>query len=243
LEARRERVPFNGCQLRLRTLSREVDAEDLSFAAELKLGSLVVPANRDVIQAGEVGGPVQIIQRGWAFRYKRWADGRRQILDFLLPGDIVGLESGLLGMSDHSVRALIEVELCQLDSQRLDDIFRGHVRLALALVKLQSAEARRMDERLAVIGRRSAIERLAFLMLDLYERQRRHGAGGKSCPFPLRRQHMADATGLTGAHINRTLNALRRERVATIEEGALVIRDLPALARLAGRDTGAWNGS
>jgi len=110
-------------------------------------------------------------------------------------------------------------------------------------VKHQSAEARRMDERLAVIGRRSAIERLAFLMLDLYERQRRHGADEKSCPFPLRRQHMADATGLTGAHINRTLNALRRERVAAIEEGALVIRDLPALTRLAGPETGASNGS
>lgn len=233
-------MPFNGCQLRLSTLSREADTEDLSFAAELKLGHVVVPANRDVVQAGEVGGPIQIIQRGWAFRYRGWADGRRQILDFLLPGDLIGLESGLLGMSDHSVRALTDIEVCQIDAQWLDDVFRDHVRLALALAKHQSVEARRMDERLAVIGRRSAIERLAFLMFDLYDRQNRRGANEGRCPFPLRRQHMADATGLTGAHINRTLNALRRERIATIDDGVLVIEDRPALARLAGRDTNAW---
>jgi CRP-like cAMP-binding protein len=217
-------------------LSREVDTEDLGFAAELKLGDVVVPANRDVVQAGEVGGPVQIIQRGWAFRYKGWADGRRQILDFLLPGDVVGLESGLLGMSEHSVRALSDVELCQLDSQQLEDVFRQHARLALALAKHQASEARRMDERLAVIGRRNAVERLAFLMLDLCERQGRRGADEGRCAFPLRRQHMADATGLTGAHINRTLNALRRDQIAMIEGGELIIQDRPALTRLAGRE-------
>jgi CRP/FNR family transcriptional regulator len=232
-------VPFNGCQLRLRTLSHEVDAEDISFALASKLGSIVFPANRDVVQAGEVGGPVQVIQRGWAYRYRSWADGRRQILDFLLPGDFAGLESGFLGMSDHSVRALTEVELCQLDPQWLDAVFRGHARLAVAIAKHQSVEARRMDERLAVIGRRSAIERLAFLMLDLYLRQKRSGANEKGCPFPLRRQHIADATGLTGAHVNRTLNALRRQQIAMVADGVLVIEDLAALYRLAGREVEA----
>jgi CRP-like cAMP-binding protein len=213
-----------------------VDAEDIGFALASKLGSVVFPANRDVVQAGEVGGLVQVIQHGWAYRYRGWADGRRQILDFLLPGDFVGLESGFLGMSDHSVRALTEVELCQLDPQWIDGVFRGHARLALAIAKHQSVEARRMDERLAVIGRRNAIERLAFLMLDLHLRQKRHGANEKGSPFPLRRQHIADATGLTGAHVNRTLNALRRQQIAMITDGMLIIEDLPALHRLAGRD-------
>jgi CRP-like cAMP-binding protein len=219
-------------------LSRDVDAEDLGFAAELKQAILVIAANRDVVQAGEVGGPVQIIQRGWAFRYRGWADGRRQILDFLLPGDVVGLESGLLGMTEHSVRALTEIELCQIDSQRLEELFRQHGRLALALAKHQAAEARRMDERLAVLGRRSAIERIAFLMLELWERQMPRDTD-RSCPFPLRRQHIADATGLTGAHVNRTLNALRRDRIATLAGGRLVIQDRVALAGLAGRAKGA----
>jgi CRP-like cAMP-binding protein len=218
-----------------------VDAEDISFALASKLGSIVLPANRDVVQAGEVGGPVQVIQRGWAYRYRGWADGRRQILDFLLPGDFIGLESGFLGMSDHSVRALTEVELCQLDPQWLDGVFHGRARLALALAKHQSIEARRMDERLAVIGRRSAIERLAFLMLDLHLRQRRQGANGNGCLFPLRRQHIADATGLTGAHVNRTLNALRRQQIATIADGMLVIENLAKLYRLAGRDAESAN--
>jgi CRP/FNR family transcriptional regulator, anaerobic regulatory protein len=231
-------VPFNGCQLRLRTLSREVGPEDLAFATGLKLGNIVVAPNRDIVEAGEVGGPVQIVYRGWAFRYKSWSDGRRQILDFLLPGDVIGLESGLLGLSGHSVRAVTEVELCQLDAQRLEEVYRTRPLLALALAKHQALEGRRMDARFAAVGRRSAIERLAFLMLDLYDRQA-HGQAGEPgrCPFPLRRQHMADATGLTGAHINRTLNALRRDGVATIEDTALAIHDRAALRHLAGRET------
>jgi CRP-like cAMP-binding protein len=76
-------------------------------------------------------------------------------------------------------------------------------------------------------------------MLELWERQpSRENEGSRA--FPLRRQHIADATGLTGAHVNRTLNALRRDRIAAIVEGKLVIENRVALARLAGRarDTG-----
>jgi CRP/FNR family transcriptional regulator, anaerobic regulatory protein len=88
---------------------------------------------------------------------------------------------------------------------------------------------------LTVIGCGDAAERLAFLMISLYRRQARLGpVDPLDCPFPLRRQHMADALGLTGAHINRTLNRLRDDGVAAIENQRLAIRDFPQLAALAG---------
>jgi CRP/FNR family transcriptional regulator, anaerobic regulatory protein len=232
-------VAFNGCQLRLRTLSREVAEEDLAWAAALKTATVAFPQNRDLVQAGQVGGNVQVLQRGWAFRYKQWPDGARQILGFLLPGDLIGIESGLLGIVEHSVRSLTDVELCTLDGRRLDELFRNHTRLALAIAKHLSLESRRMDTRYAVIGRRSALERMAFLMLDLYERQRRGPADEARCAFPLRRQHIADATGLTGAHVNRILNQMRKERLASVADGALTIHDFAALRDLAGAPFGA----
>lgn len=227
-------MPFNGCQLRLRTLSREVGEEDLAWAVGLKTGTATLPANRDIVQAGQVGGAVQIVQRGWAFRYKLWPDGGRQILDFLLPGDVIGLESGLLGMIEHSVRPLTDIELCLIDGRRFDDLFRSHARLAMAVTKYLSLGSRRMDTRLSVIGRRTALERIAHLMLDLYQRQRRGSGDDGRCAFPLRRQHIADATGLTGAHVNRILNQMRNERIAAIGDNELTIHDFTKLSALAG---------
>jgi CRP-like cAMP-binding protein len=75
-------------------------------------------------------------------------------------------------------------------------------------------------------------------MISLYRRQARYGSiDPLDCPFPLRRQHMADALGLTGAHINRTLNRMRQDGVAVVDKERLSIRDLPRLATLAGTST------
>ena len=85
-----------------------------------------------------------------------------------------------------------------------------------------------------MIGCSDAVGRIAFLMLNLYHRQAaRAEIDPLTCPFPLRRQHLADALGLTGAHINRTLNRLREDGVARLENQLLTIRDLPRLTELA----------
>lgn len=226
------------CELRRKPFFRELSNADMAAVEELKLGNMSIPANRDILQAGEVGGNVLIWTAGWGFRYKTWPEGKRQILDFLLPGDLIGLQSGLLGIVDHSVRSLTVAKLCAFDSRGLEDLFRNHGNVALALAKNRSLEERRMDARFAMVGRRSAVERLAFLFVDLLEWL--GGEGGlemNRCSFPLRRQHMADAVGLTGAHVNRTLNQFRRDRFATIERGVLTVGDYPALVRLSGYES------
>ena len=226
-------MPAAGCQFRRKPFFRELPESEFAFVSELKLGSTTLPANRDVMQTGEVGGNLAVVQEGWAFRYRTWPDGKRQILDFLLPGDLIGLQSGLLGMVDHSVRALTSLKLCVVDGRAVDQLFRSRPHVALALAKHSALEERRLDIRLAVIGQRNAVERLAYLMIELFERQRRP-SGAQTCPFPLRRQHIADAVGLTGAHVNRTLNVLRQRRLATVAESVLTIQDLSELLRLSG---------
>jgi CRP/FNR family transcriptional regulator len=197
--------------------------------------SLTLAPNRDLVSEGEVGVGLFHVTRGWAYRFRRGANGCRQILDFVLPGEIVGLQATLLGVIEHSVRSLTALRVTALDARLVAEAFRGEPGLALRLAQHVAAEASRVDELLTVIGCCGALERLAFLMMSLYRRQERRGViDPLACPFPLRRQHIADVLGLTGAHVNRTLNRLRVEGIALVEDQHLSIRDLTRLAALAG---------
>ena len=197
--------------------------------------SLALAPNRDLVSEGEVGIGLFHIVRGWAYRFRRGPNGCRQILDFVLPGEIVGLQATFLGVIEHSVRSLTALRATALDARLVGEAYRAEPDLALRLAQHVAAEASRVDELLTVIGCCGALERLAFLMMSLYRRQARRGAiDPLACPFPLRRQHIADVLGLTGAHVNRTLNRLRAEDVALVEDEHLSIRDLPRLAALAG---------
>ena len=197
--------------------------------------SLALAPNRDLVSEGEVGAGLFHIERGWAYRFRHGANDCRQILDFVLPGEIVGLQATLLGVIEHSVRSLTALRVTALDARLVGEAFRAEPGLALRLAQHVAAEASRVDELLTVIGCCGALERLAFLMMSLFRRQARRGViDPLACPFPLRRQHVADALGLTGAHVNRTLNRLRAESIALVEDEHLSIRDLPRLAALAG---------
>jgi CRP-like cAMP-binding protein len=196
--------------------------------------SLSLPPNRLLVDKGEVGVVLYRIASGWAYRFRIGGDGCRQILDFLMPGEIVGLQAALLGVLDHSVRSLTALQVSTLDARIVGEAFRSEPNLAMRLCRHAAAEASRVDELLTVIGCSDAVGRIAFLMLSLYHRQAaRAEIDPLACPFPLRRQHLADALGLTGAHINRTLNRLREEGVALLDNQLLSIRDLPRLTELA----------
>lgn len=206
-----------------------------SLVGALTGRAIAVPPNRALVGEGEVGGALFRIDRGWAYRCRVSGNGCRQILDFLLPGEIIGLQAALLGVLEHSVRSLTALRVSALDARLVGEAFRGEPEMALRLSRHIAAEASRADELLTVIGCCDAVERIAFLMLSLYRRQAWRGkVDPLDCPFPLRRQHMADALGLTGAHINRTLNRLRTGGIASIDNHRLSIHDFPRLTALAG---------
>ena len=93
-----------------------------------------------------------------------------------------------------------------------------------------------MDVRLSLLGRNTAEQRIAYLMLETFDRLRQRGLvnGGSTCPFPLQRRDLADAAGLSRVHVARTLESLRERRLAEIQNGTLVIFDRPGLTDLAG---------
>jgi CRP-like cAMP-binding protein len=224
------------CLLRQKPVFRALSPEELQFVAAMKADHVAMPPRTDIVRQDEVGGPIYTLFAGWAIRYQRLPNGARQILDILLPGDMIGLSAAVLGIVRHSVQALTPVTLCVLDGARLITLFRNLPALALALLQTRVAEEQRADIRLALLGRSRADQRVAYLMIEIAERLRRRGMANSSttCPFPLQRHHLADAVGLSRVHVARTLDLLRRRRLAEIQNGVLVLLDQPRLATLAG---------
>lgn len=211
---------------------RTLDPRAQALVDEMTVRDLALPPNRDIVSTGEVGAGLFVVSEGWAFRYCHSGVGCRQIVDFLLPGEIIGLQGALLGVFEHSVRSLTTVRLRRLEPRLVGAAFEKAPELSLRFARHLGAEARRVEALMTAMGCRDALGRLAYLALSLYRRQ--PDADPNNCPFPLRRQHLADALGLTGAHINRTLNRLRRDRIATFGRGRLTIHDIGRLSELAG---------
>ena len=229
-------VPCTECPLRRKSLFRQFSDVELDFLVDMKADHIAAAPGTDIVRQDEVGGSIYTLFEGWAVRYWRFGGGSRQILEILLPGDTIGLSAALLGSVGYSVQAVTAVTLCVLHPNQVSELFRHHPTLALSLLRTRLEEEQRADMRLALLGRVKAAQRVAYLMVDTFERLRQRGMvnGGSTCPFPLQRRHLADAVGLSLVHVARTLDELRRARLAEIQDGVLVVFDRTRLADFAG---------
>ncbi|MBR0657293.1 Crp/Fnr family transcriptional regulator [Roseomonas arctica] len=200
----------------------------------MKVGQAMVSAGASILHEGGRAAHLFTVLRGWAFRYKTLPDGRRQILNILLPGDLVGLQAEIATPVPHSVEALTEVELCAFGEDALWTLYRDHPELALDVTWLSANEERIVDEALVSTGRRTALERVAALLVYLYKRASVAGlVQSGTAPLPLTQSHLADTLGLSLVHTNRTLQRLRKGGFIRLEEGRLAIGDLTTLSRVA----------
>jgi CRP-like cAMP-binding protein len=228
-------VPCVACQLRQKSLFHQLSERELEFVASLKSAHIQVTQKTDIVNAGEVGGSLYTLFGGWAFRYKRLPDGKRQILNFLLPGDLIGLESAVFGGVEHSVQTMTPASLCVLDGRPFQELFRAGSELAFNLVRTLVEDQRRADERMTLLGHKNGPQRLGYLMLETFDRLRLRGmANGTWCPFPVQRQQLADALGLSRTHLIRSLAELQEMGLATISSHTLAIADREKLAAFAG---------
>lgn len=192
-------VACHTCGLRCQSAFRPLSAPEVRFLAGMKVAHLSVGADEELIHAGGPRtGAIYTLYEGWGIRYRAISDGTRQILDFLLPGDLMGLSATLFGSSAESIRALTPITCCALDANRLPALFREQPSLARALFEGRLRDEERADTRLTLLGRLGASERLGYPLLELRDRLRARGLfAGRSGPLPLKRIHLADAVGLS----------------------------------------------
>lgn len=228
-------LPCEACPLRSLPDIRDFSPDQLAWISRQKRTELRHAAGETIIPEGAKDERFYTLLRGWAFRYKSLPDGRRQILNILLPGDLVGLQAELMNASPHGIEVLTEVSLCGFRRDMMWELFRDHPPMALDLTWLAAHGERLTDDVLMSVGQRSGLERMAMLLVHIYRRAVSSGlkrADG-AVPFPLTQQHIADVLGLSAVHTNRVLQVLRKQGLITLKEGALAIGDLRALRRVA----------
>jgi CRP-like cAMP-binding protein len=208
------RVPCEKCPLRAMEHFRDFTSEELKFVSGFKRGELVAEPGAIILAEGAHSAHLFTLLQGWAFRYKTLEDGRRQILNYMLPGDLVGLQGSIIGEMQHSVEALSPVTLCVFQRDQLPTLFQNHPGLAFDITWLASREERMLDENLLSVGRRSALERAAYLIAFLYQRAVAVGMKGKGpLVLPISQQHVADTLGLSIVHTNKTLKKLADKKL------------------------------
>jgi CRP/FNR family transcriptional regulator len=222
------------CRLRRTDAFSPVTADELAFINKLRTGALKVDAGRDIISEQKSSGKIYTLYSGWAFRYKTLSDGRRQIMNFLLPGDLVGLQEKFADGATSGVQAATDAVLCVFPQGGLWELFRNHPSLGYDVTWLAAREENMLDENLLTTGRRNAIERVAMLLLHLFRRADRIGlTQGGEVEFPFNQQHIADALGLSLVHTNKTLRRLHHMGLHEIRDGRLRLLNPKALQRIA----------
>ena len=191
---------------------------------------LRLDAGQDLIAEGARPDRIRFILSGWLARYKTLEDGRRQIVNFVLPGDICDAFGYLLPRQDHSICALTPVVYSEIERDRFEALAASDRILGEALICESLVSCAIQREWAVNIGRRMALERVAHLLCEIVERLRPVGlVNGDSCSFPATQMDLADATGLSVVHLNRTLQELRATGLIVLRDRNLTISDLEAL--------------
>lgn len=224
----------SACRLRQSDAFTPVTPQQLAFIESFRSGVQTVPAGAAVIREHTPNGKLFTLYAGWAFRYKTLSDGRRQILNFVLPGDLVGLQQKFGDSAAHGVEAVTDCALCVFSGDSLWELFRTEPRLGYDITWLSARGESFVDDNLLTTGQRNATERVAMLLMHLYRRLERLGLVEKgSVPFPINQQHIADALGLSLVHTNKTLRRLAKLGLHEIAQGRLRLPNPHALERLA----------
>jgi CRP-like cAMP-binding protein len=187
-----------------------LNEEELTAIDDMISRRRLIEADVELVAQGERLRHAAFLVEGWGIRYRMLRDGRRQILNFLLPGDMFDLCAFLLSKSDHSIATITPATVAQVDPRQFADLFRVHPRLAAAMWKSGLQEEAMLRERLVSLGRRTAEERIAHLLYELWVRfHMTRPSVGRSFEAPITQVELADAVGLTPIHVNRTLQRLR----------------------------------
>ena len=193
---------------------------ELVVLEELNKRRRTFVAGRDLVEQGQTEQSAYVLSSGWACSYKLLEDGQRQIVDFQVPGDFLGLRSLLMHVSDHSVEPINDIEVTEVLRNDLLGVFTQTPRLATAILLAASRDEAMVVEHLVNIGRRSAAERTANFLLELGARLALVGMGSKAgFECPLSQYLMADALGLSAVHVNRVLRQLREDGLVTFRDG------------------------
>ncbi|GLU28151.1 transcriptional regulator [Brucella sp. NBRC 12950] len=217
-------------------ISAVFEDSDLDILESLPVSVRSFPPHTIVSSQGDWANSLHIIKSGWGCTYRDLADGDRQILDFPMKGDFLGFRTGI-GFNYYTLLSVTELSVFELSLDHLTERLTKSPRLAMTFIELMARQRAILVEHVISIGRRSAIVRVAHLLLELGHRARMNGTGDELRFFcPLTQSELGDALGLTPIHINRMLRDLRSDDLLTFRNNVVEFRNRPALVHIASFD-------
>ncbi len=201
----------------------------------LSTGEEHFAADVDIIIDGMAPRSVFLVQEGMAIRYRGLPNGGRQIITFLIPGDLCDPHVFLVKTMDHSIGTITPVRIAALSREGLTKTFATCPRISAALWWSSMQEESMLRERIVSLGRRDARGRIAYLLCELFWRYTAMGlAQGEVFHLPLTQTELGDALGLTPVHVNRVLRDFREQRLIAMEHRMLRMLDVVGLQGIAG---------
>ena len=211
--------------------------EERDFVRSFERNRRRFSAREELVRQSESASHCGVLFDGWAMRFKTLSDGRRHIINFILPGDFYGLFSTLVATADHSVTTLTAGSLAILEGNTLAESFRHHPKIGAALAWFGARDEALIAERATGLGRRTALERMAHMLLELLRRlEVVQLAQNNRYELPVTQEILADTLGLSLVHANRTLRQLREHRLIDIEGQNIYLLNLRALREIADFD-------
>lgn len=212
-----------------------LDEGDRAALAQLPFRERTCEAGRYLVREGSPATECILILEGYAFRHKLTVDGERQIVSLHLEGDFVDLPGALLKVADHNVQTLTRCRVARVPARAILSLIDRHPRVGRALWVDTLIDGSIFREWVLNVGRRPAKERIAHLICEIGRRMEVAGiANDKVFALPMTQEQLADATGLTPVHVNRTLKALEVEGLIKRERRYLEVPDWEALRAMSG---------
>jgi CRP-like cAMP-binding protein len=224
----------------IRKLRRLADLTSSEVSALLDLTSNPQARRRgeELVREGDRPDTIQLMLSGWGCRYKLLDDGSRQILAFLLPGDLCDLHVSLLDHMDHSVALLSNAEVASVPAGEIHGVMERFRKIERALWCSTLVDEAILRQWLIGIGRRSAIERASHRLCELRCRLELVGLVERNGEFdlPLSQEDLADSLGLTSVHVNRTLAKLKGQGLIEVAQRRAKVSQPERLAEIGGFD-------
>jgi CRP-like cAMP-binding protein len=211
--------------------------EDRQVLGQVTADVRQVGPHVDLIRSGDTPDVVHLILKGFACRYKILPDGQRQIMAYLVPGDLCDLHVAILGTMDHSVATLTPCKVVCIPRRTVAELTEHHGRINRALWWATLVDEATLREWLVNIGRRPADRQLAHLFCELLLRLQAVGLAPENrYELPMTQAELGDTLGLSAVHVNRMLQQLRADGLIALKGGSLTINDVERLKEFAGFD-------
>ena len=223
------RIPCALCPLGACKGLRPLDEAQVAYMDKFKQGELSIDRGTQVLVQGQRSAHVFTVLEGVLIRFKLLEDGRRQIVNFMFPGDLVGLQAAMGEPLAHGVEALTGARLCVFARGRFPELVHDHPELGYDVIWLAAKEEAALEEHLVALGQRTARERIAYLAVFLVQRAIETGlAQGNSLTLTVTQTQIADMLGLSLVHTNRTMQTLRQSNLIMWNLSEIQIADMDA---------------